>query len=293
MAKTGDGESLGTAEGAVMGRATHTLHAQDPVLLDTWAVELLGPDSQVQARDPEHERRAREAMGIDIRLLLAVGVGSLRYAEDEVERCVAQGIDQYVILGAGFDTFALRREDMAGRLRVFEVDFPDVQALKRARIERADATPAQLPTFVPVDFETMKVSEALPAAGFDPSRPAVFSWMNTIPYVSVEATEATLADLRTMMSPGSRIALNYHGDVPLTEDQIAFLTQVGKSTTKGGEPWVSKWLPEAFEQVIAGCGLRLLDHATEADLTERYFKDRSDGMYPAMPARLITAEAVE
>ena len=181
MAKTGDGESLGTAEGAVMGRATHTLHAEDPVLLDTWAVELLGSDSQAQARDPEQERRAREAMGIDIRLLLAVGVGSLRYAEDEVERCVAQGIDQYVILGAGFDTFALRREDMAGRLRVFEVDFPDVQALKRARIERAAATPAQLPTFVPVDFETMKVSEALLAAGFDPSRPAVFSWMNTIP----------------------------------------------------------------------------------------------------------------
>ena len=189
MAKTGDGDNLGTAEGAVLGRASHTLHAENPVLRDTWAIELLGEASRAVARDPESDEKVLAASGIDFRLILAVGIGSLRYAEDEVERCVAEGVDQYVILGAGFDTFALRRKDLAARARVFEVDFPDVQALKRRRIEAAEKTPAQTPTFVPIDFESTKVSESLPTAGFDPTRRSVWSWMNTIPYVSVEATD--------------------------------------------------------------------------------------------------------
>ena len=293
MAKTGDGENLGTAEGAVLGRASHTLHAENPVLRDTWAVELLGEASRAQARDPEHDARVREASGIDFRLILALGVGSLRYAEEEVERCVRGGIEQYVILGAGFDTFALRRGDMADRLRIFEVDFPDVQALKRQRIEAATPTPAQIPTFVPVDFETTKVSEALSGSGFDPDRPSVWSWMNTIPYVTVEATEATLADARTMMAPGSRLCLNYQGDVPLTPDQRAYLGKIGLTAEQGGEPWISKWLPERFEEVVADRGFRLIDHATEDDLNARYFDERTDGMYAAVPARLVTIEAVE
>lgn len=293
MAKTGDGESLGTAEGAVLGRATHTLHAENPVLRDTWAVRLLGAASRAQAEDPEHEPRMREAAGIDFRPILAVGIGSLRYAEDEVERQVDRGVDQYVILGAGFDTFALRRDDLADRLRVFEVDFPDVQALKRERIEKADATPAQVATFVPVDFEKTKVSAALPSAGFDPARVSVWSWMNTIPYVSTEATEATLADLRTLMAPGSRLVLNYQGRVPRSDEQTEYLRTIGLGTAQGGEPWVSSWAPEDFEAVLRARGFRVVEHATEDDLNARYWAGRADGMKIGVPARVVTAEAVD
>ncbi|MEM9174105.1 MAG: class I SAM-dependent methyltransferase [Myxococcota bacterium] len=290
MAKTGEGERLGTAEGAVLGRAQHTLHAADPVLRDTWALALLGEASRAIARDPEHETKVLAASGIDFRLILAVGMGALRYAEDEVERCIRAGIDQYVVLGAGFDTFALRREDLADRVRVFEVDFPDVQALKRRRIEAAGATPAQVPTFVPIDFETTKVSETLPDAGFDTMRPSVWSWMNTIPYVTVEATEATLADVRTLMAPGSRLCLNYQGDVPLTDAQATYLEKIGLSTRAGGEPWVSRWRPERFEAVVAARDFRLVEHATEADLNDRYYAGRADGLHAGVPARLVTLE---
>ncbi|MGB0618977.1 MAG: class I SAM-dependent methyltransferase [Myxococcota bacterium] len=291
MAKTGDGDNLGTAEGAVLGRASHTLHAENPVLRDTWAIELLGEASRAVARDPENDAKVLAASGIDFRLILAVGIGSLRYAEDEVERAAERGVDQYVILGAGFDTFALRRNDLADRIRVFEVDFPDVQSLKRDRIDAADATPAQRPTFVPVDFETMKISDALPAAGFDPTRPSIWSWMNTIPYVTVEATEATLSDIRTLMAPGSRLCLNYQGKVPLTEAQAEYLGKIGLTTSEGGEPWVSSWLPERFEEVVAERGFRLIEHATEDDLNARYYAARSDGMHAGVPSRLVTIEA--
>jgi methyltransferase (TIGR00027 family) len=289
MAKTGDGESLGTAEGAVLGRAIHTLHSKDPVLNDTWAVDLLGEKSQEDARDPDHERRNREATGFDSRLILAVGIGSLRYAEDQVDRAMAEGIDQYVIMGAGFDTFCLRRADAVGRLEVFEIDFPDVQALKRARIETATAVPAQLPTFVPVDFETMTITQGLSKAGFDPSKPSVWSWMNTIPYLTNEATEATLAEARKLMAPNSRIVLNYQGEIPLTQAQIEYLGTLRNMTSQGGEPMKSRWKPERFEAMLAERGLNTLDHSTEADLNERYYQGRTDGLYAAMPARLITA----
>lgn len=291
MAKTGSHDSLGTAEGAVMGRATHTLHADDPVLNDTWAIELLGEKSQAEARDPDYERRGREASGFDFRLILAVGIGSLRYAEDEVDRALREGIGQYVVLGAGFDTFALRRADAVGRLQVFEVDFPDVQALKRERIARADAVPAQLPTFVPVDFETTSITDGLLAAGFDPGAPSVWSFMNTIPYLTNEATEATLAEITKLMAPGSRIALNYAAaDVPLTPAQVDYLSTLGELVREGGEPMKSRWKPEDFEARLRERGLRVLDHSTEADLYERYFRGRTDGLHPAMPARLVTAE---
>ena len=125
MAKTGDGESLGTAEGAVMGRAAHALHAEDPVLDDHWAIHLLGEASRAQVTSPDYLALSIERAGFDASRILAIGVGALRYAEDEVERCVARGVGQYVILGAGFDTFALRRADLVDRLVVFEVDHPD------------------------------------------------------------------------------------------------------------------------------------------------------------------------
>ncbi|MCP4906779.1 MAG: class I SAM-dependent methyltransferase [bacterium] len=289
MAKTGEGESLGTAEGAVLGRATHTLHDEKPVLNDTWAIELLGPTTQVEARDAEHQRRLREDSAIDFRLILAVGIGSLRYAEDEVDRCAADGIHQYVVLGAGFDTFALRRGDVADRLRVYEVDFPDVQALKRKRIEKAKPQPGQIPTFIPVDFETMSISQGLAATDFDPARPAVWSWMNTIPYLTNEATETTLTEVARLMAPGSRIVLNYQGKVALSQAQIDYLQSLGELVREGGEPMKSLWTPEDFESMLTRCGLRTIDHSTESDLNERYFEGRKDGLYAAMPARLITA----
>ncbi|MAG33218.1 MAG: hypothetical protein CL908_20255 [Deltaproteobacteria bacterium] len=290
MAKTGDGENLGTAEGAVMGRAAHTLHADPPVLNDTWAIRLLGAETRAIVEDVDYDEKSIDRAGYDTAKILSVGIGALRYAEDEVERGLARGIDQYVILGAGFDTFALRREDLVGRLQVYEVDFPDVQALKRSRIEASDAIPAMLPRFVPVDFESTGLREGLGRSKFDETRPAVFSWMNTLPYVSEAGTESTLREIAGFAARGSRIVLNYQADIALTDEQIEFLKTVVQNVEQGGEPWISRWKPKAFETLLARAGLRLVEHATEADLFTRYFQDRSDGFAPAIPCRLITAE---
>lgn len=289
MAKTGNAESLGTAEGAVLGRASHALHADPPILDDTWAVLLLGPESQARARDPEYSANAIEREGFDPGPVFALNVGSLRYAEDEVERAVRDGVDQYVILGAGFDTFALRRGDLCDRLRVYEVDHPDVQALKRERIALADATPDVMPTFVPIDFETTSLGEGLEATTFDPKRRCVVSWMNTIPYLTESATEASLRELVARMAPASRLVLNYACDVPFTDEQLGYLKTLQGMVKQSGEPLRSRWKPEAFEALLDDVGFSIIEHLTEQDLSRRYFEGRADGLKPGVPARLITA----
>lgn len=290
MAKTGGEGSHGTAEGALMGRAAHALHADLPILDDTWAVWLLDPASQVLVRDPAYAAKPIEWDDFDAAPLFALNVGSLRYAEDEVERCARDGVDQYVILGAGFDTFALRRGDLCDRLRVYEVDHPDVQALKRERIAVAGATPAAMPTFVPVDFESTSLTDGLGATAFDPKRRSVVSWMNTIHYLSESATEATLRELAALMAPASRIVLNYAPNVPLTDEQLAYLQTLLSKVSESGEPMQSRWKPEAFEVILHDVGFAILEHATEQDLQTRYFEGRADGLKPGLPARLVVAE---
>ena len=290
MAKTGNENSLGTAEGAVMGRATHALHADSPVLNDRWAIHLLDPATRLQIQNPEPSAGTNDWDDFDSAPLFALNVGSLRYAEDEVERCFRNGIRQYVILGAGFDTFALRRGDLCDELRVFEVDFPDVQTLKRKRIEQADAAPDAMPMFIPVDFETSSLAEALERSSFDPNGRVVFSWMNTIPYVSASAAESTLREIASLSAPATRIVLNYSCDVPLSETQIAYLKTLQGKVSQSGEPLQSRWKPEAFESMLSDLGFTVVEHATERHLHERYFEGRGDGLSPGVPARLIVAE---
>lgn len=290
MARTGDGRRQGTAEGAAMGRAAHSLHAEAPVLDDFWAIELISPAAQALVRDPSFGAGGMLWDGFDTSPLFAVNVGSLRYAEDEVERCVGMGIDQYVILGAGFDSFALRREDFVGRLRVFEVDHPDVQALKRSRIAEAARKPAALPIFVPVDFESVRIREGLPQSGFDPRRRSVFSWMNTLPYLSAAAIEATLRDIAWLAAEGSRLVLNCACDVPLSESQASYLRSLRELLGRSDEPMHPPWRPADFEALLTRCGFSVRAHESERDLEARHFRDRSDGLAPTTPARLVVAE---
>jgi methyltransferase (TIGR00027 family) len=286
VAKTGTDSELGTAENALRSRALHALHDEDPILDDHWAVELLVPQAREAVRSGPGLRATPD---FDPGPIFAGGVACLRYAEDEVERCAARGFAQYVILGAGFDTFALRKGE---RLRVFEVDHPDVQALKRARIAAAERKPAALPEFVPVDFEIDRLAERLRRSGFDAGRPAVFSWLNTLPYLTREATVATLADLGDLAAPGSRLVVNYAAQVPLTREQTAYLARLAQVIGRAGEPFRSGWPPAEFETRLAAAGFRVVEHASEADLTARYFAKRRDGLAVGVPVRIVTAERI-
>ena len=221
--------------------------------------------------------------------MTGVGVGSLLFAEASVLDAVSAGFDQYVILGAGFDTFAMRHGELAGVLRIFEVDHPAVQALKRERL--ADAPPVVLmPDFVAVDFEVERLSERLRASAFDSSRRAVFSWMNTLPYLSVDAITATLLDIRALTAPGSLLVTNYQcSGVAISAEQLAVLETVRADVSRRGEPWQSSFTPDEFVAVLAECGFDVETHLTEHDINPRFFADRTDGFKAGVPLRIVQA----
>lgn len=289
MAKTGNEELPGTAEGAALGRALHTRHAGQPVLADTWAVHLLSDDNRRKVEESSDERSMQMIEGFDASGVFAVNVGCLRYAEDEVLRCVEAGIKQYVILGAGLDSFALRRGDLAGRLKVFEVDHPDVQAIKRGRIEASAEMPAMLPVFLPVDFEVESFDLQLVAHGLEVDAPTVVSWLNTVHYLTEEAVASALAALSGILAAGSRLIVNYSADVPFSQVQLDYVMRLLEVTSSAGEPFVSRFTPGAFEKLLQEHGFEVVEHATEEELFARYFTGREDGLRPAIPLRVVTA----
>ncbi len=291
MARTGTASALGTAEQASLSRAAFSLHLDDPVLDDRWALELHTPGNQALARDADHFRRELAPGVSPMASIAALGIGALRHADDVVERCVRErGIRQYVVLGAGFDTFALRRGDLVERLRVFEVDHPDVQAVKRRRIEAARRTPAALPELVPVDFEVTRLGPALRASRFDPGAPAVFSWLNTLPYLTPSAIEATLAELGELAAPGSVLVVNHSTTAPPSPEQATRLAMLGEEVASRGEPFRSRFGDADFEALLARHGFAIVERLTEVELTARYFAGRDDGWAPGLPLRLISAE---
>ena len=278
---------MSTAEAASRWRALQTLHLDPPAFVDDWAVHLL-PDDE---RDALRGEAGRAEFLSNTRgwAMSGVGVGSLLFAEDVVLAAVESGIDQYVILGAGFDTFAMRHPELVGRLVMFEVDHPDVQRLKRQRLAAAPSS-VVLPHFVPVDFEVTLLSAQLLASPYDSTRPAVVSWLNTLPYLTPTAIESTLSALATLMAPGSTLVCNYPcKNVPITDEQLAVLRNNSANVAARGEPFQSRFTPDEFVALLAAHGFAVADHLTDHDLNERYYANRTDGFRAGVPARIVTA----
>ena len=191
------GQASKTALRVAIRRAAHQLTDLPPVLDDPIAVRLVGPSY------PRDMERAMHPVARDFRAFLAA---RSRYAEDRLAAAVAQGIAQYVVLGAGLDTFAYRNPFPS--LRIFEVDFPATQQGKQAMLaEAAIPVPGNL-TFVPLDFENNTLQDGLREAGFDDRSPAFFSWLGVVPYLTLDAFRATLGVLAHMPA-GSAVSFDY------------------------------------------------------------------------------------
>ena len=181
------GRASMTALRVAIRRAAHQLIDQPRVLDDPIAVRLLGPGFD---RDME---RAMHPVARDFRLFMAA---RSRYAEDRLAAAVAAGVTQYVVLGAGLDTFAYRNPFQS--LLVFEVDFPATQQWKQDLLTEAGIDlPANL-TFVPLDFEHKSLAVGLAEAGFDAGSPAFFGWLGVVPYLTLDAFRSTLATIGQM-----------------------------------------------------------------------------------------------
>ena len=179
----------------------------------------------------------------------------IRYAEDRLQEAISSGVQQYVILGAGLDTFALRQPSWADRLRIYEVDHPASQEMKRHQIQRIGPLPSNL-TLVPVDFETDRLDAALIEAGFDPEAPAFFAWLGVTCYLTREAVTDTIGQIAAVAAPGSKAVLDYRYPRRLVPAAgLALVEKMDRFVERRGEPMRSEYTPEEIDAEMQRAGL--------------------------------------
>ncbi|PYM09006.1 MAG: SAM-dependent methyltransferase [Candidatus Rokuibacteriota bacterium] len=274
-----------TAHRVAMRRAAHQILDRPRVLDDPIALRIVGPRAEAAIRaDP---RRYQSRLG---RLLRSFLVARSRVAEDALATAVAAGVRQYVVLGAGLDTFAYRNPYPAESLRVFEVDHPATQAWKRELLDRAGIpAPASL-TFVPVDFETQALSERLRESGFRTEAPTFFSWLGVTMYLTRETVMATLAFVAGG-PPGCGITFDYlipPASLPLLR-RIGFLL-LAHRLKAAGEPWRTWFDPTVLARDLRELGFTQLEDLDAATLDARYFDGGEGPLGGRSVAHVMTAK---
>jgi methyltransferase (TIGR00027 family) len=261
------GRASKTALGVAIRRAAHQLMDDPPVLVDPIALPLIGRGHQ------RLMERAMHPVGRDFRAFMAV---RSRYTEDRLAEAVAQGVAQYVVLGAGLDTFAYRNP-FAG-LRVFEVDFPATQEGKRAMLAEAEIAIPENLTFVPLDFEHHTLAEGLSEAGFDARQPAYFGWLGVVPYLTLEAFRSTVTAI-AQLPGGTAVSFDY----ALSPETLSLLgrmafDRLAERVAAAGEPFQLFFTKETLELELRRAGFRRVEQLDYEQINERYFKDRADGL---------------
>jgi methyltransferase (TIGR00027 family) len=263
-----------TALRAATYRAQHQLLDRPLVFDDPLAVRIIGPAGPMQT-----PRLAA------VRAFMAA---RSRFAEDSLAEARAAGCTQYVILGAGLDTFAYRNR--VSGLRVFEVDHPSTQAWKLALLERAGIEIPQSVVHVPVDFARQSLPPQLLQAGFDASMPAFFSWLGVTPYLDEAAIVETLCAVH-WLHPGNRLVFDYMlpGSNLSWRGKIAHWA-ISRYVARLGEPMKPGFTPEAIHERLANIGFRRVIDIGCPELNFRYFDGRADGLRVAgRLARLVSA----
>jgi methyltransferase (TIGR00027 family) len=249
------GQPSRTAIRVAMRRATHQVVDNPRVFDDPLAVRIAGG---AETGDESSFNRYLRAF---------VCVRS-RFGEDQLALAVGRGVRQYVVLGAGLDTYAYRsRHDV----RVYEVDHPATQQWKRERLAEAGIAIPETMAFVPVDFETQNLSEELRRAGFEPDQPAFFSWLGVIMYLTLDAASETLRFIASL-PPSSGVVFDYASE---TWEPLA------RRVARAGEPFRLFFQPDELARLLTSLGFHRLENLNGAAINERYFSNRTDGLQVA------------
>lgn len=256
------GKPSHTARGAAAYRAIHQTLDGGLIFRDPFASRIL--DDEARARLDE---TAADPSLRPMRLFIAA---RSRFSEDTLATCVARGVRQIVVLGAGLDTFSLRNPHAGLGVRVYEVDYPATQGWKRERLKEAGfVIPASL-TFAPVDFEHQSLADGLAAAGFRADQPAFFQWLGVVPYLTRDAVSTTLAFIAGV--PESEVVFDYaepFENYPAERRENVMATAARAASR--GEPWLSLFDPAELSDLLRNKGFAIVEDLGLAELTERLY----------------------
>ena len=262
---------------AVRTALWRALHVQiDPIphiLEDEIGLKLIAPNEGWQERPdmhPQFTKRLRASM-----------VARARFIEDIIIEQSSLGISQYVILGAGLDTFAQRRTDIASELQVYEIDQHDTQTWKQQRLNELGFGIPEWLHFVSVDFETSSWWKQLLNSGFDTTKPAVVACTGVSLYLTKDAIAETLKQIATLAT-GSTLAMTFYLPMELIDEEDKPLQQLSeKGARESGTPFVSFFTLSELQSFAGNAGFREIKTISSKDLEQYYFENRNDNFSPA------------
>jgi methyltransferase (TIGR00027 family) len=292
-----------TALTAAIMRGTHLrLDGEPKVFRDELALRLCGTGAiasfvfaMIRMRLSSKSRAAMEPMPyMEMgRYLRAAMVMRSRHTEDLLIQAIDRGISQFVILGAGLDSFAYRRRDLAAIVNTFEVDHPASQQWKQRRLRKLSvALPPNL-TFVPIDFETQTLTDGLRKGGFLLAKPAFFSWLGVTQYISREAVCGTLREI-SELAPGTEIVFTYVMPQTLlsSEDRRIFVNSATPAAARG-ERWMTFFNPAEIDSCLHEIGFDKVVDFSPDEANARYFRGRSDGLRLPGLEHIVRAQVVD
>ncbi len=271
-----------TALGAAGQRGVHQLIDRPLVHPDPHALTILGP---IPPRLPDFAG-IREGSAALMRLRAQI-IARSRFAEDTLGAATLRGVTQYVLLGAGLDTFAYRNP--WPWVRVFEVDHPATQAWKKERLAAASIAPPANVSYAPTNFESEPLSDALARAGFDASRPAVFAWLGVTVYLTKISIETTLRSVAAL-APGTDLVFDYGLPRDILPEPFRTRTKEHMDRLAAqGEPWISFFLPDEMAALARSCGFSEIEDIDSGAINTRWFAGRTDGLGVSAITHLIRA----
>jgi methyltransferase (TIGR00027 family) len=268
-----------TAYYVAMIRAAHQ------ILDDPMALKSVGPEGVSKIRSARRKFEARPS-----RYLRAFVAARSTFVEQQLSIAIERGVRQYVILGAGLDTFAYRNPYPSFDLRIFELDFPATQALKRRRLNAAKIPIPQCLTFAPIDFETEPLAGRLEQVGFRTDEPALFSWLGVTMYLSRETVMDTMKSIALFVPSGSEIVFDY----VVAPSSLSFFARLALGIltdrmAQEGEPWRGFFEPDSLANDLRAICFEHIEDIGPEEINKRFFDNRPDSLRVGGFGRLIKA----
>jgi methyltransferase (TIGR00027 family) len=269
-----------TAESVAAIRAAHLIYDDPIVFEDKFAIQLTSSAWRTICKSRIlHWLVAKKILGV-LRPIHGQVLARARYTEDELEKALADGVDQYVLVSAGLDAFALRRQDLTTKLKVYELDHPASQRAKRERIAHLNIEFPKNLEFISIDFEKESIVDALSKSSYSCERRAFFSWLGTTHYLTRDAIFRTLESIASSAAPGSDVVLDYSISRELIEPSyLDVYDKASRFVARRGEPLIeNNFDPQTFPSEVCSLGFELIEQLSPKEQEARYFVGRKDDL---------------
>ncbi len=275
-----------TAFGTLYMRAVHQLLDARPLILDDApALKLLGEELARKILRTKRHHRTLEARALRSHVVLRS-----RFAEDRLAAAVARGIRQYIILGAGFDTFAFRQPEWAKEMKIFEVDNPSTQEKKSSMLAGAEMTPPSNLCFVSIDFEKESLYEGIKRSGVLFTEPAFFSWLGVTMYLREEAIDSVLRTI-AQFPAGSEVVFTFSQPPDLLgRREKNYHSLLAGIVRKAGEPFISYFTAAAIQSKLHSAGFKTVFFLSARESEDLYFRKRPRDLF--VTQRALIADAI-